>query len=248
MIIFKSERELVYMRDAGRLVARTIAEVAKAVAPGVTTLELDRIAAEFIIKHGGTPSFKGYQGFPGNICTSINEEVVHGIPSLRKLKSGDNVSIDIGAIVNGYNGDAAVTLPVGEVDPEVQRLLDKTEECLYKGIEQAVSGNHIGDISHAIQTHAEANGYSVVRSLVGHGIGRNMHEDPQVPNYGLPGRGPLLKPGMTIAIEPMVNAGTHEVKTLSDGWTVVTADAKRSAHFEHTIAITPKGPEILTRL
>jgi len=248
MIIFKSERELVYMRDAGRLVARTIAEVAKAVAPGVTTLELDRIAAEFIIKHGGTPSFKGYQGFPGNICTSINEEVVHGIPSLRKLKSGDNVSIDIGAIVNGYNGDAAVTLPVGEVDPEVQRLLDKTEECLYKGIEQAVSGNHIGDISHAIQTHAEANGYSVVRSLVGHGIGRNMHEDPQVPNFGKAGTGPQIRSGLVLAIEPMLNEGESDVRVLEDGWTVVTVDGGRSVHFEHSVAVTDDGPVVLSVL
>ncbi len=248
MIILKSDREIEYLRDAGRIVAETLVEVKKAVKPGITTLELDQIAEKYIKGRGAIPTFKGYHGFPGNICASVNEEVVHGIPGLRKLKNGDNVSIDIGAVINGYNGDAAITVPVGEVDAEVQRLLDVTEQALYEGIEQAVPGNRLGDISHAIQAYAEKYGYGVVRDYVGHGIGRNMHEDPQVPNYGSPGRGPRLKSGMTLAIEPMINAGTHAVKTLDDDWTVVTLDGKRSAHFEHTIAITGDRPEILTNL
>lgn len=248
MIILKSEREINYLRDAGRIVAETLVEVKKAAKPDVTTMELDRIAEEYIKSCGATPAFKGYHGFPGNICSSVNEEVVHGIPGLKKLKNGDTVSIDIGAVINGYYGDAAITIPIGEVDAQVQQLLDVTEQSLYKGIEQAVVGNRLSDISHAVQKHAECFGYGVVRDYVGHGIGRNMHEDPQVPNYGPPGRGPRLKSGMTLAIEPMINMGTHEVKTLDDGWTVITSDGKRSAHFEHTITITPDGPEILTKL
>jgi methionyl aminopeptidase len=248
MIILKSDREIEYLRDAGQIVAKTFGEVRKAIRPGITTLELDRIAEEYIKGCGAIPAFKGYNGFAGNICASVNEEVVHGIPGLRKLKNGDNVSIDIGAVINGYNGDAAITVPVGEIDAEVQQLLDVTEQSLYKGIEQAVLGNRLGDISHAVQKHSESYGYGVVRDFVGHGIGRNMHEDPQIPNYGIPGRGPRLKTGMTLAIEPMINMGTYEVRTLDDGWTVVTADGKRSAHFEHTIVITPDGPEILTKL
>ncbi|GBG55975.1 methionine aminopeptidase [Sporomusaceae bacterium FL31] len=248
MIILKSDRELAYMRDAGQIVAETLVEVKKAVKPGVSTLELDRIAEEYIKGRGAIPTFKGYNGFPGNICASINEQVVHGIPGLKKLKNGDNVSIDIGAVINGYNGDAAVTIAVGEVDAEMQKLLDVTEQSLNKGIEKAMAGNRLGDISHAIQAYAEEYGYGVVRDYVGHGIGRKMHEDPQVPNYGHPGRGPRLKSGMTLAIEPMINLGTHEVKTLDDGWTVVTTDGKPSAHFEHTIAITDGKPEILTKL
>lgn len=248
MIILKSQRELNYLRDAGRIVAETLQEIKKAAKPDVTTLELDRIAEQYIKSKGATPAFKGYHGFPGNICASINEEVVHGIPGLKRLKTGDNVSIDIGAFINGYCGDAAITVAIGEVDAEVEKLIEVTEQSLYKGIEQAIAGNRLGDISHSIQACAEGHGYGVVRDFVGHGIGRNMHEDPQVPNYGLPGRGPRLKAGMTLAIEPMINAGTHEVKTLSDNWTVVTADGKRSAHFEHTIAITADGPEILTKL
>lgn len=248
MIILKSQRELNYLRDAGRIVAETLIEVKKAVKPEVTTLELDRIAEQYIKSKGAVPAFKGYHGFPGNICASVNEEVVHGIPGLKRLKNGDNVSIDIGAIINGYCGDAAITVPVGEVDAEVEKLIEVTEQSLYKGIEKAIAGSRLGDVSHSIQTYAEGHGYGVVRDFVGHGIGRNMHEDPQIPNYGLPGRGPRLKSGMTLAIEPMINAGTHEVKTLSDNWTVVTADGKRSAHFEHTIAITADGPEILTKL
>jgi methionyl aminopeptidase len=248
MIILKSERELNYMRDAGKIVAETLQEVKKATRPDVTTQELDRVAEDYIKSRGAIPAFKGYHGFPGNICASVNEEVVHGIPGLRKLKSGDNVSIDIGTVINGYYGDAAITVPVGEIDAEVQKLLDVTEESLYKGIEQAIVGNRLSDVSHAVQTHAESYGYGVVRDYVGHGIGRNMHEDPQIPNYGSPGRGPRLKSGMTLAIEPMINMGTHEVRTLKDEWTVVTADKKRSAHFEHTIALTSDGPEILTKL
>ena len=248
MIILKSEREISYLRDAGRIVAETHLEVKKAVKPGVTTLDLDKIAEEYIKSRGAITAFKGYHGFSGNICASVNEEVVHGIPGLKELKTGDNVSIDIGAVINGYNGDAAITVAVGEVDAEVQKLLDVTEESLYKGIEQAIAGNRLSDISHAVQVHAEQHGFGVVRDYVGHGIGRNMHEDPQVPNFGSPGRGPRLKSGMTLAIEPMVNLGTCEVKTLDDGWTVVTLDGKRSAHFEHSIAITDGKPEILTKL
>ncbi len=248
MIIIKSERELNYLYDAGQVVAKAHKEVAKAVAPGVTTLELDRIAEEFILSCQAKPAFKGYHGFPGSICASINEEVVHGIPSsLRQVKSGDIISIDIGAIINGYVGDAAVTLPVGEIDAEAQRLLEVTEKSLYEGIKKAQVDNRLSDISHAIQTYVENNKFSVVRDFVGHGIGRNMHEEPQVPNFGPPGRGPRLKTGMTLAIEPMVNMGTYEVETLADNWTVVTKDRKLSAHFEHSIAITDKGPWILTK-
>lgn len=248
MIILKSERELRYMRDAGRIVAGALAEVKKAARPDVTTQELDKVAEEYIKGAGAIPAFKGYHGFPGNICTSVNEQVVHGIPGLRHLKSGDNVSIDIGTVINGYYGDAAITVPVGEVDDEVAKLIKVTEASLNKGLEQAVAGNKLSDISHAVQVEAEAHGYGVVRDYVGHGIGRNMHEDPQIPNYGPPGRGPRLKPGMTLAIEPMINLGTYGVRTLDDGWTVVTTDGKRSAHFEHTVVVTENGPEILTKL
>ncbi|WP_227764151.1 type I methionyl aminopeptidase [Zhaonella formicivorans] len=248
MIILKSDRELQCMRDAGQIVAETHREVAKAVAEGVTTGELDKIAEDYIKSKGARPSFKGYHGFPASICASINEEVVHGIPGLRKLKDGDIISIDIGAEINGYHGDAAVTLPVGQVASEVERLLAVTEEALSRGIAKAVSGNRLSDISHEIQSYVENSGFAVVRDYVGHGIGQEMHEEPQVPNFGMPGRGPRLKPGMTLAIEPMVNMGTYEVMTLSDNWTVITKDKKPSAHFEHSIAITHDGPEILTKL
>lgn len=248
MIILKSERELKYLYDAGQLVAKTHQEVAKALRPGATTWDLDQAAEKFILKNQAKPAFKGYNGFPASICASINEEVVHGIPSrLRQVKSGDIISVDIGAIVNDYVGDAAVTLPVGEIDQEVQKLLDVTQESLHKGIEQALIGNRLSDISHAVQTCAEKNGFSVVRDFVGHGIGRQMHEEPQIPNFGPPGRGPRLKAGMALAIEPMVNMGTYEVETLLDNWTVVTKDKKWSAHFEHTIAVTEEGPWILTK-
>ncbi|KUK54459.1 MAG: Methionine aminopeptidase [Desulfotomaculum sp. 46_296] len=236
------------MRDAGRIVAGTFAELLKLIKPGVTTAELAYAAEEFIISHGAKPAFKGLYGFPDCICVSINEEVVHGIPGLRKLKDGDIISIDIGTEINGYYGDGAQSFPVGNVTDKALRLLRITEESLYEGIKKAREGNRLSDISYAIQTHVEKNGYSVVKDYVGHGIGKNMHEEPQVPNYGQPNRGPRLKPGMTLAIEPMVNIGTHEVYTLTDNWTVITKDAELSAHFEHTVAITEGEPEILTRL
>ena len=247
MIILKSDREIDYMRDAGKIVAQTLVEIQNAVKPGVSTLELDKIAEKYIISCGAIPAFKGYGGFPATICSSINEEVVHGIPGLKKLKNGDNVSIDVGAVINGYNGDSAVTFPVGEVTDEMQELLNVTEQSLYKGIEQAIDGNRLGDISNAVQTCAEKHSYGIVRDYVGHGICRKMHEDPQIPNFGAAGRGPRLKAGMALAIEPMINLGTHEVKTLHDGWTVVTKDKKPSAHFEHTIVVTDGKPEILTK-
>lgn len=248
MIILKSQRELEYMYDAGQVVAGAHKEVKAAVKPGVNTLELDTIAEDYIRKAQATPAFKGYNGFPASICASINEEVVHGIPTrLRQVKTGDIISIDIGAVLNGFVGDAAVTLPVGEIDKEVKRLLEVTEQSLHQGIEKALADNRLSDISHAVQQYVENNGFSVVRDYVGHGIGRSMHEEPQVPNFGMPGRGPRLKAGMALAIEPMVNMGTYEVKTLRDNWTVVTKDMKPSAHFEHTIAITEKGPWLLTK-
>ncbi|MDI3538856.1 MAG: methionyl aminopeptidase [Bacillota bacterium] len=248
MIILKSPQEIDIMRAAGRLTALAVAELKRAIRPGVTTAELDALAEDFITRHGGIPAFKGYQGFPGSICASINNEVVHGIPGLRQVKSGDIISIDIGAIVDGYVGDAAFTAPVGEVSEEALELLRVTEEALYRGIAEARPGRRLSDIGHAIQVHVEKAGFSVVRDYVGHGIGTKMHEDPPVPNYGPPGRGPRLQAGMVLAIEPMVNRGTYEVRVLPNGWTVVTADGSLSAHFEHTVAITEAGPEILTRL
>ena len=246
MIVLKTDREIAYMRDAGRIVGQTLQELKKAIVPGITTLELDRIADQYIRRAGAIPAFKGYGGFPANICTSINEQVVHGIPGSRQLRNGDVVSIDVGTKLNRYYGDAAITVPVGDVEEEIQKLLNVTEQSLYKGIEQAVQGNRLSDISHAVQIHAEAQGYGVVRDYVGHGIGQRMHEDPQIPNYGPPGRGPLLKSGMVLAIEPMINLGTPEVEVLTDDWTVVTADGKVSAHFEHTVAVTEGTPLILT--
>lgn len=248
MITIKSKREIAYMRDAGRIVAGTFKELLKLIKPGVTTAELACVAEEFIISQGAKPAFKGLYGFPACICVSINEEVVHGIPGLRKLKDGDIISIDIGTEINGYYGDGAQSFPVGKVADKGLRLLRITEESLYEGIKKAREGNRLSDISNAIQTHVEKNGYSVVRDYVGHGIGKSMHEEPQVPNFGQPNRGPRLKSGMTLAIEPMVNIGTHEVYTLTDNWTVITKDAELSAHFEHTVAITEGEPEILTRL
>ncbi len=248
MISYKSERELNYMRDAGKLVALTHKELEKAVKPGVSTKELDNIAEQFIVKHGGRPAFKGLYGFPATICASVNEEVVHGIPGLRKLENGDIISIDLGAEINGYFGDATITHQVGEISKTAEELINVTEQSLYAGIEQAVNGNRLSDISHAVQSYVEERGFSVVRDYVGHGIGSKLHEDPQVPNFGSPGRGPRLKEGMTLAIEPMVNEGTYEVQTLPNNWTVVTGDRKLSAHFEHTIAITDDVPEILTKL
>lgn len=248
MITCKSDRELNYMRDAGRLVAHTLDQIKQAVRPGATTKELDDLAESIIVKAGAIPAFKDYNGYPATICASVNEEVVHGIPGLRTLKDGDIISIDAGAEINGYFGDSALTLPVGEIDSKTASLLEVTESSLYKGIEQAIEGNRLSDISHAIQAYVEAQGFSVVRDYVGHGIGTAMHEEPQIPNYGRPGRGPRLKAGMALAIEPMVNAGGYEVRSLLDNWTVVTVDGSMSAHFEHTVAITEAGPEIMTKL
>lgn len=248
MISCKSEKEISYMRDAGRIVAKTIGEITSAVSAGVSTRELDSLAENFIVKAGAEPAFKGLYGFPNSICASVNEEVVHGIPGLRKLNDGDIISIDVGVGINGYYGDSAVTVPVGEVSSEAMRLIKVTEESLYKGIAEALPGARLYDISNAVQTWAEKDGYSVVRDFVGHGIGSKMHEEPQVPNVGKPGKGPRLRAGMTLAIEPMINMGAYDVRTLENKWTVVTKDGKLSAHFEHTIAITDSLPEILTKL
>jgi len=248
VIIIKSAREIEQLKRSNAIVAKVFQELKKVVAAGIATLELDRIAEEVILSKGAIPAFKGYRGFPATLCISINEEVVHGIPSQRRLKEGDIVSLDIGTRLNGYFGDGAMTLPVGEVDPEAKRLLEVTEKALYIGIEKARAGNRLFDISYAIQTWVESHGFSVVRDFVGHGIGMDLHEEPQIPNFGSPHQGPRLERGMVFALEPMVNEGTYEVRVLSDGWTVVTADGKRSAHFEHTIAITDDGAEILTIL
>lgn len=248
MITIKSKRELALMRHAGRVVAEVLRELENAIRPGITTLELDRIAERYIKKANCLPAFKGYHGFPASICASVNEEVVHGIPSLRRLIEGDIVSIDVGAVYQGYFGDAAATFPVGVVSEETRRLINVTEQSLHWGMAQAVEGKHLTDISHAVQEYVEENGFSVVRNYVGHGIGNQMHEEPQVPNFGKPGRGPRLQAGMALAIEPMVNTGTWHVETLKDNWTVVTLDRKYSAHFEHTVAVGKEKPEILTAL
>lgn len=234
------------MRRAGRVVAEVLQRLRDEIKPGVTTLELDRLAEEWIKDRGARPAFKGYHGFPGSICTSINNEVVHGIPGQRRLKEGDIISIDVGAVLEGFYADAAVTYPVGEIDDVAKRLLEVTKASLDAGIAAAQYKARLSDISHAVQSVVEANGFSVVRDYVGHGIGRQMHEEPQVPNYGPPGLGPILNEGMTLAIEPMVNVGGPEVEVLADQWTVVTQDGSLSAHFEHTIAITANGPQILT--
>ncbi|MDR2843772.1 MAG: type I methionyl aminopeptidase [Candidatus Symbiothrix sp.] len=246
MIYLKTDEEIELMRVANLLVGATLAEVAKHIEPGVTTLQLDKIGDEFIRDHGAIPLFKGYNGFPNALCISINENVVHGIPGDYRLKEGDIVSVDCGTKINGYCGDSAYTFEVGEVSPATKKLLETTKESLSVGIEAAVEGKRIGDIGNAIQTYCEAHGYSVVRDLVGHGIGREMHEDPQVPNYGKKGYGPLLRNGMCIAIEPMINLGKRNVKFEKDGWTVRTADRKPSAHFEHTIAIRQGKADILS--
>ncbi|HZH59285.1 MAG TPA: type I methionyl aminopeptidase [Metabacillus sp.] len=247
MIICKTQRELDIMREAGRIVALTHKELKKHIKPGITTKELDAIAEKFIRANDAIPSFKGYNGFRGSICASVNEELVHGIPGDRVLNEGDIISIDIGAKYNGYHGDSAWTYAVGEISEDAQRLLDVTEQSLFRGLEEAKSGVRLSNISHAIQTFVEQHGFSVVREYVGHGVGQDLHEDPQIPHYGPPNKGPRLKPGMVLAIEPMVNAGTRYVKTLADDWTVVTVDGKYCAHFEHTIAITENGFEILTK-
>ncbi|MDR0768899.1 MAG: type I methionyl aminopeptidase [Dysgonamonadaceae bacterium] len=246
MIYIKTNEEIELMRIANHMVGATLAEVAKHIAPGVTTLYLDKIAEEYIRDNGGIPLFKGYKGFPNALCTSVNDNVVHGIPVTQPLKEGDIVSIDCGVKINGYCGDSAYTFEIGEVSPEVKRLLQTTKEALYEGIKFAVEGKRVEDISHVIQVYCESRGYSVVRELVGHGIGKNMHEAPEVPNYGKKGYGPLLKDGMCIAIEPMINLGSRNVKFEKDGWTVHTRDRKPSAHFEHTVVVRPGKADILS--
>ena len=245
-IIIKSEREIAIMRQAGRIVATVLYILMKQVKPGMKTKELDIIAGREVEKLGGKPSFKGYRGFPANLCVSVNDQIVHGIPGERVLRQGDIVSLDMGAIYNGFQGDGAVTVAVGEISSGAKELLATTEDVLKAGIAAARSGARLGDISSAIQNHAEAKGYSVVREYTGHGIGRDMHEEPQIPNFGNPGTGPVLKKGMTLALEPMVNMGDWHTRVGDDQWTVLTADGSLSAHFEHTIAITDGEPEILT--
>jgi methionyl aminopeptidase len=246
MIIAKSKREIDKMRAAGRLVGVVLQELRAMVKPGVSTLDVDRAAERMIRDGGALPTFKGYHGFPYSICASVNEQVVHGFPSDYQLKTGDIFSIDVGVTLEGFVGDTATTVPVGAVSPELLDLIRVTEECLARAIEQCRAGLHLGDIGWAVQEHAENHGYSVVREYVGHGIGRKMHEDPQIPNYGKPGKGPKIRNGYVFAVEPMINLGTHETRVLSDGWTVVTLDGRPSAHTEHTIAITEEGPEVLT--
>jgi methionyl aminopeptidase len=249
MVVLKSSRELELMKEACQISAEALMVAGEAVKPGVSTKEIDEIAYKFIKKHGATPNFLNYGGFPATACISINDEVIHGIPKAdRIIREGDIVSIDLGAAKNGYNGDNAATFVAGTCSPEAKRLMDTTRESLYKGIEQAVPGNRIGDISNAVQTYCEERGFGVVRDYVGHGVGTKLHEEPSVPNFGHAGRGIRLLPGMTLAIEPMINLGTYKVKQLSDGWTVKTSDGKLSAHFEHTVAITSNGPVILTKV
>ena len=248
MISVKSRTELEKMRTSGRMVAEVLALLKEKTQPGVTTLELDQIAEQECRRLKVKPAFKGYGGFPYTICASPNDRVVHGFPNRVPLQDGDIISIDFGLIANGFYGDSAYTLAVGQVSPAVKKLLEITEAALADGISAAVSHGRLSDISHAVQSRAEQHGYGVVRDFVGHGIGRALHEDPQIPNFGAAGQGPMLKPGMTLAVEPMINAGTAQVRLMDDGWTAVTQDGSLSAHFEHTIAITENGPEILTRL
>ena len=248
MIVLKSPREIERMRSSCKIVAEILSLLSDRVKPGVTTIELEEIALRETAKHNAKPAFKGYSNFPNALCCSPNKQVVHGIANRVPLVPGDILSLDFGVIFKGYYGDAAVTLPVGSVDNGVLKLLSVTRESLYKGIANALPGNRLYDISHSIQSYVESFGFSVVRDFVGHGIGKSLHEDPQIPNYGEPGKGLKLKPGMVFAIEPMINQGSHEVKVLSDGWTVETVDGRLSAHFEHTVAITENGPDILTRL
>ena len=249
MIVLKTNHELALMREACEISAGALKIAGEAVEPGVTTAEIDKIANDYIKKCGAEPNFLNYGGFPATACISINDEVIHGIPSKKRvIKAGDIVSIDLGAKINGFNGDNAATFAAGDISPEAKRLCDTTRESLYVGIEKAVAGGRIGDIGAAIAAYCEARGFSVVREYVGHGVGKKLHEDPSVPNFGTPGRGVRLIPGMTIAIEPMINMGKAGVKQLSDGWTVKTKDGSLSAHFEHTVAITPDGPKIMTRI
>ena len=247
MIVLKTKRELDLMREACRISANALKEAGRAVEPGVSTKEIDDIVRKYIQKKGATPSFLGYGGFPASACISVNDVVIHGIPSKKQiLKKGDIVSIDIGAFIGGYHGDNAYTFACGDISKEAQALLDATKESLYQGIKAAIAGNRIGDIGNGVQKYAEARNYSVVRDFVGHGVGAKLHEDPSVPNYGTPGRGVRLLPGMTIAIEPMITAGKYDVRVLDDDWTTVTVDGSLAAHFEHSIAITPDGPVIMT--
>lgn len=246
MIILKTEQEIAVMREANRILAQLFEHIRSMVQPGITTLELDREAELFIRSRGATPAFKGYRNYPATLCTSVNEEVVHGIPGPRVLEPGDIVSIDVGALLDGYYSDAARTFPVGAISPQAKKLLEVTRNSLEAGIAQAVPGNHLYDISAAVQKVAESGGFSVVRDFVGHGIGRSLHEAPQIPNFGKRGKGPILQEGMTLAIEPMVNMGTHKVLIRSDGWTAVTEDSSLSAHFENSIAITKDGPLVLS--
>ncbi len=246
MICLKSKADIDVMREACRITGLTLSHLEKMIKPGITTKEISNAAEEFILSHGGKPSFKNYRGFPAAACVSVNDVVVHGIPNNLKLREGDIVSVDIGVLKNGYHGDAARTFAVGNVSDEAKKLIEVTRDCFFKGIEYAKPGNRIGDVSSAIQQYAEENGYGVVRSLVGHGIGENLHEDPDVPNFGNPGKGLRLRSGMTIAVEPMINLGTYKVFQEGDGWTIKTADGKISAHYENTIAILDSGVEILT--
>jgi len=248
MIIRKSKAEIEKMRSAGRIVAEVLERLRGMVAPGITTLDLDGEAERMIRERGAIPTFKGYNGYPASICTSVNDEIVHGIPGKRKLRQGDIVGIDCGATYLGYVGDAAVTVAVGDVSEDIKKLMQATQQSLYEAIGKCVVGNRLGDVCNAVQAYVEPLGYSVVQNYCGHGVGRAMHEEPQVPNYGKPGTGPYLREGWVIAIEPMINLGRHETKQLSDGWTVVTKDGRPSAHFEHTVAITDTGPQILTQL
>jgi methionyl aminopeptidase len=249
MIICKSPGEIEKLRSSGRMVRELLEEMRGWVQPGVTTLDLERSVEKRLRQLGVAPAFKGYRGYPCCLCASVNEEIVHGIPSGRRiLKSGDIVSLDLGIVLKGYYGDSALTVPVGEISENLKKLLRVTEESLELAIQNARAGNRLGDISAAVQQHAERNGFSVVREFVGHGIGREMHEEPQIPNFGKPGHGPLLKPGMVLAIEPMVNEGGNAVRVLGDQWTAVTADGGYSAHFEHMVAVTRNGPDVLTRL
>jgi methionyl aminopeptidase len=248
MIILKSPEEMKKMEQPCLIVAKTLDYLKDMVKPGVTTMEIERLADDYIKSNSAIPAFKGYRGYPASICASVNNQVIHGIPSDRVLEEGDILGIDLGAYKDGFYGDAASTFPVGKIPADVEKLLRVTEEALYRGIENAREDNRVSDISHAIQKHVESNGFSVVRAFVGHGRGRNLHEEPQIPNFGLPGRGPRLRSGMTLAIEPMVNQGGHEVVILEDGWTTVTLDGKLSAHFEHTVLVTSDKPRILTKL
>jgi methionyl aminopeptidase len=247
VIVLKSEREIVLMRRGGHILADVIDMLRERVKPGMSTLEVDEEVEAFIRERGATPAFKGYRGFPATVCISINEEVVHGIPSAhRRMKEGDIVGFDLGCIVEGYFADCAVTLPLGDIPPRVQELLDVTRDSLEQAIAECRPGRRLSDVSHAVQRHVEPHGFGVVRTFVGHGIGRALHEEPQVPNFGEPGRGPQLKPGMVLAIEPMVTLGSYDVTILEDGWTAVTKDGSLAAHFEHTVAVTEEGPEVLT--